>query len=172
MLRGINVGSARRVGMPELRDALAEAGLAGARTYVQSGNIVVDTKLSPARFASAVEAVLQDPFELDDVPVIVRTRDQLERIVELDPLRDRATDDRLYQVSFLSDELSADVEALLMSQDHDPEALVIDGRELYSWHPGGVHSSKLARQLTDRKLGAVVTARNWKTVTALLALTG
>ena len=40
LLRGINLGSTRRIPMPELRELFARAGFDDARTYVQSGNVV------------------------------------------------------------------------------------------------------------------------------------
>ena len=49
---------------------------------------------------------------------------------------------------------------------------MIDGRELYAWHPDGVQRSPLAKLLDDKKLGVVSTARNWNTVTKLLELLG
>lgn len=64
------------------------------------------------------------------------------------------------------DELAAVVAA-------DPFAgVAVRGREVYAWHPGGVGRSELAKLITGRRLGVSVTARNWRTVTKLLALAG
>jgi uncharacterized protein (DUF1697 family) len=51
-----------------------------------------------------------------------------------------------------------------------PERVVISGREVYAWHPGGVGRSKLAKLINDRQLGVGVTARNWRTLTRLLEM--
>ena len=51
-----------------------------------------------------------------------------------------------------------------------PEEFRLLGRELYAWCPNGIGRSKLLQALTEKRLGTVGTARNWKTVTALLAL--
>jgi len=51
-----------------------------------------------------------------------------------------------------------------------PERLVVSGRELYAWHPEGIARSKLWALLAGRKLGVTATARNWTTVTNLLAM--
>jgi len=48
----------------------------------------------------------------------------------------------------------------------------VNGRELYSWHPGGVGRSELAKRLSERSLGVTATARNWNTLEKLLALAG
>ena len=170
LLRGINVGSARRISMPDLRDALAAAGLPGARTYVQSGNIVMASELSADRLAAAIDTVLAGKFGLSDVPVVIRTEDELARIVKLDPLRAVATADKLYQVSFLSEAPPSALAARLADAMSEPEQFVIDGREIYSWHPRGSQNSKLWRLLADRRLGVTATARNWTTVRTLLEM--
>ena len=46
---------------------------------------------------------------------------------------------------------------------------MIEGREVYAWHPGGVQRSKVNKLLAQR-LGVTATARNWNTVTKLLEL--
>ena len=40
LLRGVNVGGARKLPMKELSPALAELGLEDVVTYIQSGNVV------------------------------------------------------------------------------------------------------------------------------------
>jgi uncharacterized protein (DUF1697 family) len=172
LLRGINVGSHRRISMPALRDELARAGLAEVQTYVQSGNLVLDMDLSEAELAAAIEAVLSDSFGFADVPVIVRGRDELARIVGLDPLRAIVTEDKRYQVCFLSAAPAPKAVAELRRVDAAPEALHVDGREIYTWHPEGIQRSKLTPLLSDRRLGVTVTARNWRTVIALLEMMG
>jgi uncharacterized protein (DUF1697 family) len=52
----------------------------------------------------------------------------------------------------------------------EPEQFVVNGREIYTWHPKGIGRSRLWSMLADRRLGVTATARNWTTVTKLLAL--
>jgi uncharacterized protein (DUF1697 family) len=54
--------------------------------------------------------------------------------------------------------------------DVEPEQIAIAGREIYAWHPDGVQRSRLAKEISDRRLGVTVTARNWNTVVRLLEL--
>ena len=100
LLRGVNLVKHNRVSMPLLRDALAEEGFEDVATYVQSGNVVVGTRRSPAETATAVAAVVHDRFGLD-IAVAVRTRAELAKIVERNPLGSVATDPKRYQVTFL-----------------------------------------------------------------------
>jgi uncharacterized protein (DUF1697 family) len=169
LLRGINLGPRNRIAMPALREALAGDGIEDVRTYVQSGNVIVSSAMAPDALARSCEAAIAAHFGLD-IAVIGRTRDELARVVQRDPLGAVATDPKRYQVSFLSQELDADAVRLLAEQAKGGERLVAIGRELYAWHPGGVARSKLWGRLAGRALGVTATARNWSTVTRLLAI--
>ena len=171
LLRGINLGATRRVPMPALRDTLSGAGFAGVRTYVQSGNVVLDSDEAPNAVAREIERLLAERFGFE-VPVVARSRDELAAVAELNPLGDVAVDPKRYQVTFLATELSAETVARLEALEAEPERLVVAGRELYSWHPAGIARSKLwGRTASATGLGGVIgTARNWSTVTTLLAM--
>jgi uncharacterized protein (DUF1697 family) len=169
LLRGINLGPRNRIAMQDLREALADAGFENVRTYVQSGNVVLTTKLKPQQAARAVERAIVERFGLE-ISVVVRTRDELARVVEKNPLRDLATNPKRYQVNFLERRLDAATVAKLEAAVVPPEQLVVDGREVYAWHDAGVARSKLWATLADRRLGVAATARNWTTVTKLLEL--
>jgi uncharacterized protein (DUF1697 family) len=172
LLRGINVGGHRRIPMPDLRELLGSLGYEEVQTYVQSGNIVLRTELSPDQLGPALEGALAERFGFDDIPVIVRTHDELERIVALNPLGAIATEPKRHQVSFLSAAPAPEVVARLAEADVAPEALVIDGREIYTWHPDGIQRSKVASLLAEKRLGVISTARNWTTVCTLLRMAG
>jgi uncharacterized protein (DUF1697 family) len=169
LLRGINVGAARRIGMAALRDALTEAGHGEVRTHLQSGNVILESPLAAAKLEHALARDIEAAFGID-VPVVVRTEAQLRRVLDHDPLRDVVTDDALYLVSFLSRKPAAAALERVTSADVAPERVTAHGRELYSWHPGGIHTSKLARLLIDERLGVTVTGRNFKTVAKLAEL--
>ena len=157
--------------MPDLRDALAEAGFDDIGTYLQSGNAVVTTTAAPAAVRRKVERLLSDRFGLE-IPVIVRTRAQLAAVVRRNPLGKVATDPKRYQVSFLDGKLSTAVVRKLEEVAAPTEELVVSGHEVFAWHPAGVARSKLWTMLAGTGLGVTATARNWTTVTQLLELAG
>lgn len=169
LLRGVNLVKHNRVSMPILREALTEVGFEEVATYVQSGNVVVTTSRTPAAVAKAVAAAIDERFGLD-VGVAVRTRAELAKIVERDPLGSVADDPKRYQVTFLdSPPERAALEKLEAAAAVGGERLEAVGREIYTWYPGGMGRSKLARLVSGKALGNA-TSRNWSTVTALLAL--
>ncbi len=163
LLRGINVGAANRIAMPALRDALTEAGYGNVRTYVQSGNILLDAG-SPVE--AGVRALLRSEFGLD-VQVVSRTLDELAAAVGANPFTQQALENpKALQVTFRSEPVTTELVKSLESRAVPGELVAGIGRELYSWHPHGIARSKLALALTGR--GEAATARNWQTVTALL----
>jgi uncharacterized protein (DUF1697 family) len=169
LLRGVNVGGRNRVPMAALREVLQEEGLGPARTYLQSGNAVVDSRASSAALAGDCERIIAERFELD-IAVVVRTRAQLAKVVRHDPLGELADDPKLYQVSFCSAKPDKQSVEKVAQSAAGGERLIAHGREIYAWFPDGVGRSRLAARLSRQSLGATVTARNWTTVLALLAL--
>jgi uncharacterized protein (DUF1697 family) len=165
LLRGINVGRNKRVGMADLRALLTELGYGDVRTLLQSGNVVLTGTVKPSR----LEQELADGLGLE-IAVVVRTRDELADVVERNPLAGVAKDPSKHLVSFLSAKLAPAIARELAAADIAPAQLVISGRELFGWHPNGLNDSPLAKLLATKRLGVTSTARNWSTVTKLLAL--
>lgn len=155
--------------MPELREALDEAGFADVRTYVQSGNVVLSATTKPDATRRKIERLIAKRFGLE-IAVVVRTKAELARVVKKNPLAGVAKDPKRYQVSFLDGKLDAATRRQLEAAVADGEALVVDGREVYAWHDAGVARSKLWAALAGRGLGVTATARNWTTVETLLEM--
>jgi uncharacterized protein (DUF1697 family) len=168
LLRGINLGSKRRVAMADLRALLEGLGYDDVRTHLQSGNAVLRATGSAAALKKRVEAALATHcgFEVD---VVVRTRAQLDKVVEQSPFTDRATDNARYLVVFLEKAPPAAWRRSIDAGGHDPDEVAVHGKEIYLWLPQGVHGSRLARQATGTGVG-VATARNWNVVTRLAEL--
>jgi uncharacterized protein (DUF1697 family) len=170
LLRGINLGPRRRIGMPALRELLGRAGLHDVRTYVQSGNVVLSSELGAEELADLCEREIAAHFGFE-VKVVVRSRDELAEVVRRNPLQAVAVDPKRYQVTFLATELGPAALDRLDGLEVAPEQVVVVGRELYSWHPAGVGRSRLwARLAGEGWLGVNATARNWTTVSTLLSL--
>ena len=166
MLRGINVGSARRIPMADLRGALGDAGFPGAATHGQSGNVGLDSGLAPTALERASAELIAERFELE-VPVTARTGEELAAILAHDPIPGAGRDPKRYQVTFLAVAPDPEPVAVLAARAVGEERVLAHGRELYSWHPDGIARSKLAAALTGREFGAGATVRNWSTVTRL-----
>ena len=171
LLRGINVGGANRLAMADLRALLDDLGHPGARTLLQSGNVVVDAADPPAAVARVLEEGLAARFALD-VTVVGRTAAELAAVVEADPLAPVANDPKRRLVGFLTGDPDPAALAAVDADALAPEAFAVRGREIHAWCPGGIHRSPLLKALSDRRLGVAVTWRNWSTVTRLHELAG
>src|SRR5215207_4478836 len=84
LLRGINLGRARQVGMPRLKELLEARGYADVRTHLRSGNVLLDSALPEADVAADLAGAIEDEFGFA-VPVVVRTGRELAAAVAGDP---------------------------------------------------------------------------------------
>jgi uncharacterized protein (DUF1697 family) len=169
LLRGINIGSRNRISMPELRKALEDAGYDDVRTYLQSGNVVLSSTAPAREAAHDCERLIADRFGLE-IAVVARTRSELAKVVDRNPLERVAKDPKRYQVSFLETKPAPKLVRELEEVATAREEVVSIGREIYAWHPDGVARSKLWAKLAGKNLGVTATARNWTTVEKLLEL--
>lgn len=167
LLRGINVGGNKKVPMARLREVIGELGYSDIKTYVNSGNVVFGgRKASQKRIEDALEAEFGWR-----IPVVLRTREELAAVIEANPLGAQATNLSRYLVSFSGSAQPLDATKMDGVTPGRNEDYAIAGREAYLWLPDGVHSSPLAKAVTDRRFGVVLTARNWRTVEKLYAMT-
>jgi uncharacterized protein (DUF1697 family) len=171
LLRGINLGSHNRVSMPRLRELLEEARFDDVKTYVQSGNVVLSSPKKADAVRRECQRLIEDRLGLD-IDVVVRTRVELAKVVQRNPLGDIATNPKRYQVSFLAATPPAGLKRKLADAATEQERFAVHGREIYAWHPDGVVRSKLWALLAGKQLGVTATSRNWTTVTKLLELAG
>jgi uncharacterized protein (DUF1697 family) len=169
LLRGVNLGARNRIAMPELRELLASAGFDDVRTYLQSGNVVLSSDAAAEHVAHTCRQQIADRFGLD-IEVVVRTRDEIAEVVQRNPLGEVAVNPKRYQVSFMTAQPDPEVVRKLAAEAVAPEQFVVIGRELYAWHPESIGRSRLWALLAGPGLGVTATARNWTTVTSLLAM--
>ncbi|WP_229074617.1 DUF1697 domain-containing protein [Actinoplanes sp. DH11] len=163
LLRGINVGHNHRIAMADLRAALTDAGYGNVATLLQSGNVVLDSDRPAAELRPELERLLADRYGFD-VPVMLRSRDDLARIVAHNPLGGIATDGSRYFVSFA--EVATPLDVTVDSADR----YVTDGLETYLWCPDGMRDSPLMKALGRIKNPPPSTMRNWNTVVKLHAM--
>ena len=171
LLRGINVGKAKRVAMGDLRSIVAdvvgiEAG--DVATVLMSGNVVFRAPRKPA--PAKLEGGIKDRLGMD-VRVFVHTLAEVQKAVDGNPFEAEAgKEPSRLAVAFL--ESKADRKALqpIVDADWSPERFAIGrtGTILYAWHPNGVTGSKLAEAL-DKVKGPTQTVRNLATLQKILA---
>jgi uncharacterized protein (DUF1697 family) len=168
LLRGINVGRAKRVGMAELRALVEKLGYREARTLLNSGNVVFAAPGQAGDHATRIEAAITKTFGFGS-RVTVLTVDELAAAVEGNPLLRKASDPARLLVVFLTQPDDRARLVPLAKRDWSPEALGLGTRVAYLWCVNGIIDSQLL-EAVGQALGDAQTARNWTTVTKLLAL--
>ena len=169
-LRGINVGGNCSLPMKELVSLLDEQGCKNVRTYIQSGNAIFEgTKADATRVAKQLGPAIRKKRGFEPRLYVLSVA-ELETAAAGNPYPQAvAAEPRLVHVFFLSGKPSAaDIEAMnAVKASH--EAFTLKGKHFYLHTPKGFGTSKLAATALKR-LGDDSTARNWRTLTAVLAL--
>lgn len=171
LLRAVNLGSHNKVAMSDLRVWLEDLGFSNPQTLLNSGNVVFEgTAQSPERLEAKLEADARKRLKID-TPFVVRTGDDLTRVVARNPFpKEAASDPGHLLVVFAKSSLAAANVKTLEAAIVGRERVRADGRQLYIVYPDGVGRSKLTAALIDRTLGVAGTARNWNTVQKLKEL--
>ncbi len=173
LLRGINVGGKNKLPMAALRTCLEDAGFTNVRTYIASGNVLLNSAQPAPEIATLIEKMLPSHFALDSdlIKVLPLTQSQLQTVV----------DNRPPQFGDQPDTYHSDV-VFLMGVDTATALSVFDPRDGVDqiWPGEGVvYSQRLSAQRTKSRLSKIVgtpayksmTIRSWNTVTKLLELT-
>jgi uncharacterized protein (DUF1697 family) len=169
MLRGINLGSHKRISMADLRRLFEDLGAQNVQTYVVSGNVVFD---SPAGSRADLSRKIRDRIQADlghDVEIVLRSAAEMAEVAATKPFGD--DDDAHLYVTFLEEKPEASRVKALDGAAFAPDEFEIRGTEAYLHFPNGYGRSKLSNEWFERKLGVAATSRNWRTVTALAELT-
>lgn len=169
LLRGINVGRAKRVAMADLRALVQDLGYRDVQTLLNSGNVVFSApRTTSGKAAANIERALVAKLRVAS-RVTVLTAAELAAVVAENPLRRVANDPSRLLVWFLTDPADRSKLRPLVKLDWGKEALALGTRVAYLWCPQGTLESRLP-EAVGRVLGDATTARNWATVTKLHAL--
>jgi uncharacterized protein (DUF1697 family) len=171
LLRGINVGRAKRVAMADLRALVEGLGYGDVRTLLNSGNVVFTARRAePGEAAARIEKALATRLGVS-ARVTVLTAADLAAAVTENPLLGVADDPSRLLVAVLRNPADRAKLEPLMKQAWDAEVLAIGTRVAYLWCAEGILASRLA-EAVGCVLGDAVTTRNWATMMKLYALAG
>ena len=171
MLRGVNVGGHNKLKMDDLRALCESLGLRNPQTFIQSGNVVFQTKeRNLAALAKRIENAIERSFGFRPA-VIVRTSAELKDVIARNPFtKRRGIDPSRLLITFLASDPSAEAREQVLKIKVEPEELRIDGREVYIYYPNGMARPKLPWTTLEKTLKTSGTSRNWNSVTKLLEI--
>jgi uncharacterized protein (DUF1697 family) len=171
LLRGVNIGGHHKIGMTELRALCESLGLRGARTHLQSGNVVFRTRERDlARLARRIEDAIEREAGFRPA-LILRTCGELREAVANNPFAARPDlDPSKLAVMFLASDPGQEIRDAVLKIPAEPEELRFAGREMYIYFPNGMARPKLKLPLIERTLKTPMTGRNWNTARRLLEM--
>ncbi len=164
LLRGINVGRAKRVTMADLREFFAALGYSGAKTLLNSGNVVF---CGPSLAEARIEEAFAERFGFTSRITVLRA-EELEAAVRENPIPE-IPDPARFLVAFLKSAEARERLLVLAERNWRPEILALGTRAAYLWCAEGILDGRLNAAVT-KALGDSVTARNWTTVLKLREL--
>ncbi|MFD8804468.1 DUF1697 domain-containing protein [Streptomyces sp. NPDC059597] len=173
LLRGINVGGAKKVPMADLRTLLTGLGHDGVRTHLQSGQAVFSTESrDEATLAAELSKAIHEHFGFW-VEVIVRDHAYLSAVADACPFPADQLAPKQLHLTYFSEPVTADRFSGIDRAAHLPEDFRLGDRCLYLYAPDGLGRSKLAEVLARPRVtkGLIATSRNWNTVRKLVELT-
>lgn len=169
LLRGINVGKAKRIAMADLRALVADLGYRHVRTLLNSGNVVFTAPgIAASDAATRIEEAITSKFGFTS-RITALTAAELADAVDANPLLEVADNPSRSFVAFLNDPADRRLLEPLLEQDWSPESFALGPRVVYLWCPDGLLAGHLP-EAVGRALGDAVTTRNWATVAKLHAL--
>ncbi len=173
LLRGVNLGKQRKLPMPALRDALVAAGTTGVRTYLQSGNVIIESPLrTHAQVSRLVRSVIAADFSLD-VPVITRRRAEIDGLIAANPFSAYVHQrPHLIRVIFLDGPPAQERVERLAAVEAVQDTCRVIGNRVYVDYVRGYHNTHRTALYFTSILGVDGTERNWRTVLALADMLG
>lgn len=171
LLRGINVNGKNKIQMSQLAELYALLGFEKIVTYIQSGNVVFESKLKKGKeIAELIEKGIKKQFGLS-VPVLVLEKKEFEGVIKRNPfLKDKSIDASKLHVTFLEEEPVKENLNKIAAIEGGKDKIIIASKTAYLYCPIGYGRTKYTNTVIENRLKVKATTRNWKTITAISEL--
>jgi len=171
LVRGINVGGKHSLPMKELVAILEELGAQNVRTYIQSGNVLLDSaEIDTGKLCKAIGSAIKNSRGFEP-HILLLTLAEMEKVVAKNPYPEAARDHKTLHAGFLDCEPPKPDLKKLEGLQTETERFHLSGKVFYLHTPDGLGRSKLAAG-AEKALGVPATFRNWRTVCKLLEVAG
>lgn len=171
LLRGINVSGHNMIKMEALKTTLEAIGFQNVQTYIQSGNVFVDTdEENPSKVGFIIKQEIFKVFG-HEVPIVVVNKNDLAVCFKNNPyLKEKDLDTKKLYVAFVSTTLKSDSINDLKISQFKPDEASIDGNKIYIKYAVGAGKTRFDQKYIEKKLNLIATIRNWNSVTQLLKI--
>jgi uncharacterized protein (DUF1697 family) len=159
--------------MAELSQLFSLLGYKKNITYIQSGNVIFNADkeaASESEMSQRIEKAIFDKYGYK-VPAMIRTYEELKSLFSANPYLDILDfDPSKMAVVFLHEIVSDSQIEKMRNINYPPDKYQISGREIFIYCPNGFGRTKLYTNFFEDKMKVTGTARNWKTITAILSM--
>lgn len=169
LIRGINVGGRNKLLMKELVVILKGLGCVNVKTYIQSGNVVLQSSNDNVTELSKIigQAINQQQGFQPHIHIL--TTKDLQQAIDNNPFTEAKVDPKTLHFGFLDSMPSNPNIGKLAALKTTTEYFQLIDKVFYLNAPDGIGRSKLAAQ-SEKALGVPMTSRNWRTVDKLQSM--
>ena len=164
LLRGINVSGKNKIPMLDLRTLLNDLEYQNVQTYIQSGNIILESTFSKNETSQRINKSIKEKFGFD-IPVIVRTIPELKKTIENYPFS--IENEKIVAFTFL--DRSSEIKEIEIKNIGEDQ-YKINGDVVYLNCPSTFAKTKISNNVLEKKLQVIATTRNLRTTLKLLEL--
>ena len=169
LLRGVTpTGKNRIPKMSFLVEILEKSGLKNVKTYIQSGNVILETELSKEETAKLIHDTIVKEIGAD-LSVIIKEKNQLQIAIEENPFDENYDFSRIHLV-FTNDIMNEDELKKLKNKDFGDEKFIIGSECLYMYLPRSASPKKLNTNYLEKQLSITMTMRKLNVVEHLVEL--
>ncbi|MBN2611089.1 MAG: DUF1697 domain-containing protein [Bacteroidales bacterium] len=168
LLRGVMPVGKNKLSMAQLREVLSDAGFSNVRTYIQSGNALVDSIHTAREVEKTVHELIKRHLG-PGLTIVVRNTGELQEILDENPFGEGYNISRVFFVMFENMPSKEKVKELLKN-DFGDEKVVVSSKAAYMYIPGNAARSKLSNNWLEKKLGVSSTSRNFNTMNKLIEM--
>jgi len=168
LLKGINVGGHKKVPMADLRELLIKSGFENVKTYIQSGNVILQSSENNLRnIEDKIKTSILKHFGFE-VSVLVKTRQDLKRVFNASPF----SEEKKQKSYFMMLHEAPDNELVKIASEkvYEGEEYEIIKDCIYFFCAKGYGQAKFNTNFFERKLQTFATSRNYNTMVKLLSL--
>jgi uncharacterized protein (DUF1697 family) len=168
LLRGVTPVGKSKVPKAELREVLSENGFENVRTWIASGNVLVETALSAREVEQKVHKLIKEQIG-QDLVIVVRTSRELQKVLDENPFKEGYNISRVFFVSFLTKPTEKRKQKIL-EEDFGENEVQFGKYGGYMYLPKRGVYSKLNNNYLEKKLSVSATSRCSNTLRKLIKM--
>ena len=169
LLRGVNVGGKNKLPMAAFRTQLEAKGFESVTSYIQSGNIGLNSELEAKQVKYLIEQLLEEEYQYK-VPVLVLPQSALLSLAEAHPYSKLAGDIKYLHFTLLHASPSEAHRKYFVDLEIAGEEFLCGDSCVFLHLPNGYGRAKLTNGFIERRLKVIATTRNYKTMQKLVDL--